>query len=754
MNNPLEFTIDVGGKTILFQTGHMAQQANGAVLVSSGGTSVLACVCAAREPKENAAFLPLTVDYRERNYAMGRIPGGFFRREGRPKDTEILSSRLTDRSLRPLFHEGYYHETSVNCVVISADGENDADILALLAASAALTISDIPFNGPVSVVRVARVGGQFVLNPTFAELAQSDLDMVISATKDAIVMVEGGAKIIPEDALIEAFRFAQGPLARLCELQDSIRAKLGKPKFVFTPFAWDAHLKADVESQMREPVRSMLAKNLAKQVYDQELAQNIKSLKERLKEKYAEKTAQISGIVHDFFAAEARARLMSEGVRADGRRATEIRLITCKTSVLPRAHGSAIFQRGQTQALVTMTLGTPKDMQSMEEQEGDYKERFLFHYNFPSFSVGEIRPDRGPSRRDVGHGSLARRALLPLLPSQEDFPYTVRAVSDILESNGSTSMASVCGGSLALFDAGVPLEDHVGGIAMGLILEKGKRVILTDIQGLEDHLGDMDFKVAGTKNGVTAFQMDIKVPGITLDILTEALEAARVGRLAILDKMVQALNQPRASLSLYAPKMAMVQIPVEKIGMLIGPGGKNIRRMSESYGVEIEVEDDGRVFIHSKDWDKVEQAKREIESMTEEPEIGKIYKGRVVSIMDFGAFVEILPGRDGLLHVSQIADHPIRHASEVFHEGDEVEVKILDIDSNGKIRLSRKAVLSPGSENESAPPPSGEDGPRGAGPRGFGFRPPRQDMGRGGGSQGGPPFRRPRPAGSGGGRHG
>lgn len=747
MNNPLEFTIDVGGKTVVFQAGHVAQQANGAMMVTLGGTSVLACVCASLEPKENAAFLPLTVDYRERNYAMGRIPGGFFRREGRPKETEILASRLTDRSLRPLFPEGYYHETTVSCLVISSDGENDADILALLAASAALTISDVPFGGPVAAVRVSRVAGHFVLNPTFAELVQSDLDMVMSATKDAVVMVEGGAKIIPEEILLEAFRFAQGPLARLCELQEAIRAKLGKPKFSFTPFSWNSALKETVESQTRSQIRALLAKNLGKQQYDAELSKLSKSLKESLKAQYAEKTAQVSGILHDLFAEEARARLVSEGIRADGRHADEIRQISCKTAVLPRTHGSALFQRGQTQAMVTATLGTPKDMQSMEELEGDYKERFLFHYNFPAFSTGEMKPDRGPSRRDVGHGSLARRALTPLIPSEEDFPYTVRVVSDILESNGSTSMASVCGGSLALFDAGVPIKDHVGGIAMGLIMDKNKHIVLTDIQGLEDHLGDMDFKVAGTKTGVTAFQMDIKVPGLTIEILTEALEQARNARLQILDKMAQALNHPRTELSLYAPKMSMVTIPVEKIGMLIGPGGKNIRRMSETYGVEIEVEDDGRVFIHSKDWDKVEQAKHEIEAMTEEPEIGKIYKGRVVSITDFGAFIEILPGRDGLLHVSQISDQPVRHASDVFHEGDEVDVKIMDIDSNGKIRLSRKAVLSPGSENEPMPPREGVS--HGAGPRGFGLRPPREGGRRPGGHGGhGGPHRRPH-AGSG-----
>ncbi|MBI4369109.1 MAG: polyribonucleotide nucleotidyltransferase [Elusimicrobia bacterium] len=741
MGNPIEFTIDIGGKAILFQLGHVAQQANGAVLVTMGGTVVLSTVCANTKPKEGASFMPLTVDYRERSYATGRIPGGFFRREGRSRETEILSSRLTDRSIRPLFPENFYHDISVQNIVLSADGENDADVIALLAASAALTISDIPFAGPVSGVRVGRVGGEFVINPTYAELAQSDLDMVLAATRNAFTMVEGAAKMVPEETVLSAMRFAWGPLERLCTLQDEMRAKLGKPKFSYVPFAWNSELKGAVEAEATPRVRQIVRQFPPQKDLDAAIAKVSEETTVKLKDKFEDYIGQVSGVVSDIFYAAERAMLVEEGLRADGRKSNEIRPITCQTSLLPRTHGSAIFQRGQTQALATVTLGTPKDMQQMEELEGNYKERFLLHYNFPAFSSGEIKPDRGPGRREIGHGALARRALSPLLPKEEDFPYTVRVVSDILESNGSTSMATVCGASLAMFDAGIPMEDHVAGVAMGLVIEGQRHVILTDIMGLEDHLGDMDFKVAGTRNGVTAIQMDVKVPGVTFDILSEALEQARVARLTIMDKMLQALQHPRTALSMFAPKISVVQIPVEKIGALIGPGGKNIRRLSETYSVEIEVEDDGRVFIHAVEWDQVDRAKREVEAMTQEPEVGKIYNGRVVSITDFGAFVEIMPGREGLLHVSQIAEQPVRHASDVLHENDEVEVKVLEIDPVGKIRLSRKAVIAPGSELSSPAPrrfhdnrePSGQ----GQGPRGFGLRPPRMGGGRGGHHRGG-----------------
>ena len=718
----MEFSLDLGGKTIRFQVGELAQMAGGSVLVTLGETVVLSCVCGSRKPKENANFLPLSVDYRERVYAMGKIPGGFFRREGRPRETEILASRITDRSLRPLFPEGFSHEVAVQNVVLSSDGENDADILSMVGASLALTISDVPFNGPVAGLRVAHVGNAYVLNPTFAEIATSDMDLVVSATADGIVMVEGIAQIVSEEVFIEAIRYALPYLNRLCDLQKEIALKVGKPKFPFTPLAWDPALKTSLETAAAQKMKSLLHARLDKTTLDLEIEKLVAELTLSHTEKFPELLKQIPGVVHDYFYAQARLMILEEKTRVDGRKLNEIRPLSARVGVLPRTHGSAVFQRGSTQALATATLGTAKDMQQMEELEGEYMERFLLHYNFPGFSTGEVKMDRGPGRREVGHGFLARKALLSVLPKEEDFPYTIRVVSDILSSNGSTSMASVCGGSLALFDAGVPMADHVAGIAMGLISEGKKHAVLTDIMGLEDHLGDMDFKVAGTRSGVSAVQMDLKVPGVSFEVLTEALEQARLARLSILEVMTQTMPSPRASLSTYAPKLVVVSIDITKIGSLIGPGGKNIRKISETTGAEIEVEDDGRVFIHGNDWESVERAKAMVEGLTKDPEVGKTYKGRVVSIMDFGAFVEIMPGRDGLLHVSQISDQHVGHPSDVLKEGEEIEVKVLDIDNDGKIRLSRKALLSPGSENTQdqggfrRPHPGGSGGPH-RGPR-------------------------------------
>jgi len=716
----MEFSLDLGGKTVHFQVGELAQQAGGSVLVTLGGTVVLSCVCGSRKPKADAHFLPLSVDYRERVYAMGKIPGGFFRREGRPRDTEILASRLSDRSLRPLFPEGFFHDVAVQSVVLSSDGENDADVLSMLGASVALTISDVPFNGPMAGVRVAHIESQYVLNPTFEELAKSDIDLVVSATANGIVMVEGVAPLVSEEVFVNAIRYALPYLNRACDLQKEIASKVGKPKFAFVPVTWDETLKNSVEKAAAEKIKALLHAHSDKNTLDLELEKLIVALTESHKERFPLLIAQVSGILRDYFDAQARRMILEEGVRVDGRKLNEIRPLKARVGVLPRTHGSAIFQRGSTQALATATLGTAKDMQQMEELEGEYMERFLFHYNFPGFSTGEVKMDRGPGRREVGHGFLARKALLAVLPKEEDFPYTIRVVSDILSSNGSTSMASVCGGSLALFDAGVPMTDHVAGIAMGLILEGKKHAVLTDIMGLEDHLGDMDFKVAGTRSGVSAVQMDIKVPGISFEILTEALEQARHARLAILDVMTKTMSKPRESLSSYAPKLVVVSIDITKIGSLIGPGGKNIRKISESTGAEIEVEDDGRVFIHGEDWASVERAKAMVQGLTQDPEIGKTYKGRVVSITDFGAFVEIMPGRDGLLHVSQISVEHVRHAGDVLKEGEEIEVKVLDIDNEGKIRLSRKALLSPGSETQGSSGGSHggpHRGPRSDGPR-------------------------------------
>lgn len=758
MEKVAEFSIDLGGgKTIYIETGRWAQLAGGAVVVRMGGTVALATVCASKEPKKDASFFPLTVDYRERTYAMGKIPGGFFKREARAREGEILSSRITDRTLRPLFPEGFLNDVQVQNVVLSSDGENDPDVLTAFAAACALMISDVPFNGPIATIRVGRVGGEFVVNPTFAEMETSDMELVVSANEGMIVMVEGGAKVLPEETVLEGIRFAMGPLLKLCNLQKDMVSRVGKPKFAFKPAAWDKTIQAEVEKLAGAKVRELVHAKLDKTAIDPKMYEVKVAVTAELKAKYPDTYGQAGNIISDIFDAEARKMILAEKVRTDGRKPTEIRTLSCSAGVLPRTHGSAVFQRGNTQALVVTTLGTPKDMQIMaEELQGDYKERFLLHYNFPSFSVGETRPERGPGRREIGHGHLARRAILPLLPSEEDFPYTIRLVSDILSSNGSTSMATVCGSSLSLFDAGVPMQDHVAGIAMGLIMGDNKDyVVLTDIAGVEDHLGDMDFKVAGTKDGCTAFQMDVKVPGITLEILSKAVEQAREARMIILDKMVQTVTQPKTALSMFAPKLVVVQIPQEKIGALIGPGGKNIRKLQEDYEVTVEVEDDGRVFIYAEDWTAVERAKAYVEGMTMDPEIGRVYKGHVTSITDFGAFVEILPGREGLLHVSQIVDRPLRHASEILKEGEEVEVKVLDVDPAGKIRLSRKALLAPSS---GGPSEGGAGGPDDADNRGNTEQPPRGGGDRGGhgggGHGGGFGFRRPRGGGFGGGRGG
>ncbi|MFC1521319.1 polyribonucleotide nucleotidyltransferase [Elusimicrobiota bacterium] len=722
----MQFSVDLGGKTMTFETGSVAQFANGAVMTKMGGTVVLSAAVASTKPKEGASFFPLTIDYRERTYAMGKIPGGFFKREGRPREGEILACRLTDRSLRPLFPKGFANEVMVQNMVLSSDGENDADVLSIVGSSCALAISDIPFDGPVGAVRVARIGSNFIVNPTFNELQGSDLDIVISGRSGSIVMVEGKATILSEDVILAAVNFGLTEIGKLTDLQNEMRSKIGKPKFNFEKLSCDEKLKAEVDSFAGAKLREIIAKNLPKDLLDKEVRALGDQAKEALKEKFKDALPQVSGIVHDIFDAEARKRLEKDGIRLDGRKPDDIRHITCEIGVLPRTHGSAIFTRGQTQALATVTLGTSRDMQRMEELEGDYKERFLFHYNFPGFSVGEPRAERGPGRREIGHGHLARKGLAPLLPKEEAFPYTIRVVSDILSSNGSTSMASTCGGSLALYDAGVPVSDHVGGIAMGLIMrDNGAPIILTDIMGAEDHFGDMDFKVAGTRSGVTAIQMDVKVPGVTVEIIQSALENARLGRLTILDKMIQAISAPRNSLSIYAPKIVMVMIPAEKIGALIGPGGKNIRKIMEDTETEIEVDDDGRVFISGKDDTSVDHAKRIVGSLTMEFEIGKIYQGRVVSILDFGVFVELAPGREGLLHISEISNKRLRHASEALSVGEEIEVKVIDMDNSGKVRLSRRAVLYPSDEKETSSA-SSSSSPH----RGFGLKPNYRDKDR------------------------
>ncbi|MBI3549845.1 MAG: polyribonucleotide nucleotidyltransferase [Elusimicrobia bacterium] len=715
----------VGGKNIVIQTGTLAKQAGGAVTVHIDDSCVLTSATCAKDPKV-ISFIPLTVEYRERTYAAGKIPGGFFKREGRPREKEILSARLTDRPIRPLFPEGWNHETMVNTIVLSADGKNDTDVLAIIGGSASLMLSDAPWAGPIAAVRIGRLNGQMVFFPTFEEREQLELELVVAGKKDAIMMVEGGANEVSEDVMAEALTAAQAEINKLCDLQLRLVAETEKAgrkivKRTVTPVAIPETISKFVAEKATPEIKKVLRQALMKWDLDKAMAALKDGMKKEIVEKAKTDPAWVGGeafvgrLTEDILYTESREMCLTEKIRQDGRKWDEVRPITISTKVLPRLHGSVVFTRGSTQALVAATLGTPGDMQIMDELEGEFKERFLLHYNFPGFSVGEVKPERGPGRREIGHGALAKRSLLPLLPSEEAFAYTIRLVSDILESNGSSSMASVCGGSLALFDAGVPMKAACAGIAMGLIWEGGRYAIISDINGFEDHLGDMDFKVAGTRQGITGFQLDMKIDGLSVDILKAALAQAKAGRLHILDKMDAVLPEPRAELSSFAPRLIRLQIPVDKIGALIGPGGKNIRRIIEEYGVEVEVEDDGSVFIAGTEALGVDQAKAEVEALSIVPEVGKIYKGHVVSIKEFGAFIEIIPGHEGLLHVSQIDVKRVNRVEDVLKEGDEIEVKLLEIDPAGKMRLSRKAVTHPGSELEGGKPGGGGGDRRGGG---------------------------------------
>ncbi len=723
----------VGGKTVVLQTGTIAKQAGGAVTAHLGETVTLSAATANQQPKE-VSFVPLTSDYRERTYAAGRIPGGFFKREARPRDKEILTSRLIDRPIRPLFPEGWNYETMVQTIVLSSDLENDSDVLAINGASCALMLSDIPWNGPVAAVRIGRLNGAFVLFPTFEERENLELELVVAGKKGALLMVEGSANEVSEEVFAEALELASQAIDKLCDLQLKVVAQseaAGRKiaKRVIQKIEAPANVDEYVTGRILEPIKKALRAKLDKHGLDKAVGDVKDAVKKELEEKgktdpaFADSVKWVGHVLENVLYRESRALTLEAKQRPDGRGFEEIRPITIQLPIFSRVHGSVLFTRGQTQALVTATLGTPGDMQIMDVLEGEYKERFLLHYNFPAFSVGEVRPERGPGRREIGHGALARRSLAVLLPSEEEFPYTLRVVSEIMESNGSSSMASVCGGSLALFDAGVPMKAACAGIAMGLVMEGGKYAVLTDIAGIEDHNGDMDFKVAGTRKGITGFQMDMKIEGLSIKIMKEALEQAKRGRLFILDKMDAALPAPRKELSQYAPRLFRLQIPVDKIGALIGPGGKNIRRLIETYGVQVDVEDDGSVFIAGVDPLGCDQARAEVEALTMEAEVGKIYKGHVVSIKEFGAFVEIFPGREGLLHISQIDVKRVNRVEDVLKEGDEVEVKCLEIDNDGKIRLSRKAVIAPGSEGG----PLGENG--------HGRPPRREGTGAGGGGR-------------------
>jgi len=686
------FETMVGGKPLSIAFGSVARQADGAAWVRYGDTVVLVTAVAAKQAREGIDFFPLTVDYQERAYAAGKIPGGFFKREGRPRDAETLASRLIDRPIRPLFPKGYRRDVQIIATVLSADTENDPDILGIVGASAALSVSPIPFLGPIGAVRVGRVDGHYVLNPTYSQLEKSDLDVVVAGTREGVVMVEAGAREVPEEIVLEAVAVGHKALGELCRIQEQLQQAHGKPKTPFTAPPPDPALLERVGATCREPIRA-LAAGFAKEERGARLAE----IRERTIAAFGggppEVLAQVRELVEQVEREEMRRLLLERGTRADGRSPEAIRPIRIEIGLLPRTHGSALFTRGETQALVTTTLGTSEDVQRLDSIEGEGFKRFMLHYNFPPFSVGEVRFLRGPGRREIGHGALAERALLTVLPLPEEFPYTLRIVSDILESNGSSSMATVCGASLSLMDAGVPIRAAVAGVAMGLVKEGAKVAILTDILGVEDQLGDMDFKVAGTRRGITAMQMDIKIAGLTAALMGEALGRARSARLSVLDQMDRVLARARENISPYAPRIISFKIPVDKIREVIGPGGKMIRSIIEETGVKIDISDDGTVEIASVDEAAAAKALAIVHKIIEVPEVGKIYTGKVKKITDFGAFVEILPGTDGLLHISQIAEERIVRVEDVLKEGDEVTVKVIEIDRAGKIRLSRKEVL-------------------------------------------------------------
>lgn len=699
--------IELAGRRLTLETGRIAKQADGAIWATYGDTVVLATAVASQNAKPGVDFLPLTVDYQEKTYAAGKIPGGYFKREGRPSEREVLTSRLIDRPLRPLFPEGYYFETQVIASVLSADKTGVSDVIGITAASAALAVSSIPFNGPIAGVKIGRVNGQFVVNPDLETLETSDLHLVVAGTADAVMMVEAGANELPEATMLEAIELAHSEIKKIVAKIEELRKLVGKAKRVVVQEPIDAALTEQVRALVAGPIREAILipnKSARQERLDQVLAEALA----KLKSDEPNRDRHVKIIFHGLEYTEVRNMILEKRVRADGRGPADIRPITCEVGVLPRAHGSAVFTRGETQSLAVVTLGTADDEQRIDALEGEYMRTFMLHYNFPPFSVGEARPLRSPGRREVGHGALAERALKSIIPGKDKFPYTVRIVSEILESNGSSSMATVCGGTLALLDAGVPIKEPVAGIAMGLIKEGDQVLVLSDILGLEDHLGDMDFKVTGTKNGVTALQMDIKIGGITATLMREALSQAKAGRLHILGCMAQALTEPRTKLSAFAPRIFPMKIKQDKIRDVIGPGGKMIRSIIAETGVKISVEDTGDVTIASSDEASAQKAIEMIKRLTEEVEVGKIYRGTVRKIMDFGAFVEVLPGTDGLVHISQLAHHRVKAVTDEVSEGDQVMVKVLEIDKQGKIRLSRKeAMPAPAGSPTTEPTPAG-----------------------------------------------
>jgi polyribonucleotide nucleotidyltransferase len=735
--NVIRKTVEIDGKALSFETGKIAKQADGSTVVSMGDTMVLVTACSEESQRQGVDFLPLTVDYRENTYASGRIPGGFFKREGRPTEREILTCRVIDRGLRPLFPDGYHRETQVIAWVLSADGVYNSDIYGISGASLALLMSaKIPFTEAIAGVRIGRIDGRFVVFPTFEELKDSELDLVVAGTEDALAMVECGATELSESVILDALDLAHQEIKRIIALQHEIVTELGviKEEFVADPKPWSDDFVEALQNRWTDELREALKVRGKFEQKDAIKAVREKALAELGEDEADDKTPWVKSVFGSMVKAITRETILDQRERLDGRAFDEIRSVTCEAGVLPRTHGSALFTRGETQAIVTCTLGTSDDSQLIESVEGDWRETFMLHYNFPPFSVGEARFLRGPGRREIGHGALARRALKPMIPSTDEFPYTLRVVSDILESNGSSSMASVCGGSMSMMDAGVPLKSAVAGIAMGLVAEGDRYGVLTDIAGQEDHYGDMDFKVAGTAKGITALQMDIKVEGLSRQILEEAMEQARVGRLQLLDSMAQAISEGRDDISPYAPRIIQIKIDVDKIRNVIGPGGKMIRHIVETTGAKINVEDDGTVQIATSDGEAAKKAIEMVEGLTRVPEIGEEFDGIVRRIEPYGAFVEILPNHDGLVHISELSLERIPDIRDVLTEGDELKVRIIDIDANDRIKLSRRVILEDEArargedipERDTRPP---RDNRRGGRPGGRGGRDRGRDRG-------------------------
>ncbi len=684
---------EINGRTLNVETGRIAKQASGAAVVTLGETVVLVTAVASEAVREGVDFLPLTVEYQEMSYAGGRIPGNYFRRDmGRPSERETLTARLIDRPLRPLFPDNYWYETQIIASVLSTDKESEADVLAVVGASTALHVSDIPFAGPIAAVRVGRVDGKLVVNPPLSLQEASDINLIVAGSRSAVVMVEGGGKFVSESEMIDAIFYGHQSLQPLLEMQEEIKREAGKPKREIPQPPREKELEGKVIS-MATPLLQEVITTADKTLRQNKRDQVARKTLDALASEAEGKEPEIKGVLHHLEREMVRRMMLEEGKRIDGRAFDQVRPIECVVGILPRVHGSALFTRGETQAMVLTTLGTEMDEQRIETIYGNHFRGFMFHYNFPPYSVGEVKRLGGPGRREIGHGALAHRALSPVLPSKESFQYTIRIVSEILESNGSSSMASVCGGSLSLMDAGVPLQEPVAGVAMGLVSDGRKMVVLTDIIGDEDHYGDMDFKVTGTKQGITALQMDIKIEGVTREVMQQALEQAKKGRLHILSKMNEAIPRPRSTISQYAPVIKTIHIKPEKVRLLIGPGGKVIKEISSTTNSRIDVDDEGRVVVASPDGESARLAAAMVNKITQDAEVGKLYMGKVRKIMDFGAFVEIFPGTDGLIHISQLDKERVNKVTDILKEGDEVLVKVLEIDKSGRIALSRKAAL-------------------------------------------------------------